>query len=85
MQFWTVVMLDVNESTPNRLKASDYLAKALGAYNIKVETQSAPTIVMDLGLPQPSPEPLAIEAGAEILIEDDDIEDDEYDSDDSSF
>lgn len=76
MNFWTSVMLDPNESTANRLKASDYLGKVLGAFTIKVETQKAPTIVMDLCVP-PAPEPLALQAAVEFV---DDTEDIEYDS-----
>ena len=71
MEFWTGVMLDPNEAISNRLKASDYLAKVLGAYNVKVETNQAPTIIMDLGLP-PAPEQLAIAPAVEIIMEDDD-------------
>lgn len=56
-QFWTTVMLDANESTNNRLKASDYLAKANGMYNTTSERNEAPTIIMDLGAP---PEQLVI-------------------------
>ena len=74
MTFWTQVMLDPNESTNNRLKASDYLGKALGAFTVKVETQQAPTIIMDLGLPPAPPEPVAIEAAVEMVIEDEDEE-----------
>lgn len=75
MTFWTQVMLDPNESTNNRLKASDYLGKALGAFTVKVETNQAPTIVMDLGLP-PVTEPLALEPAVELVMEDDDDESD---------
>lgn len=78
MEFWTKIMLDPNESTANRLKASDYLGKVLGAFTIKVETQKAPTIVMDLCIP-PAPEPLALEPAVEYIMDDDDTED-EYDS-----
>lgn len=76
MTFWTTVMLDANESVANRLKASDYLAKALGAYNVKVETNQAPTIIMDLGLPPATPEPLALEPAVELIMEDYDDESD---------
>ena len=77
MQFWTAVMLDPNESTANRLKASDYLGKVLGAFTVKVETKQAPTILMDFELP-PATEPLALEAAVDYVMEDDteDIEDD---------
>ena len=77
MQFWTTVMLDPNESTANRLKASDYLGKVLGAFTVKVETKQAPTIVMDFELP-PATEPLALQAAVDYVMEDDteDIEDD---------
>ena len=78
MGFWTEVMLNPNESTANRLKASDYLAKALGAYNVKVETNQAPTIVMDLGLP-PAQEHLAIAPAVEIIMEDDEDLEEEQD------
>lgn len=74
MLFWTTVMLDANESVANRLKASDYLAKALGAYNVKVETNQAPTIIMDLGLPPAPTEPLGLEPAIELVMEDDDDE-----------
>ena len=82
MMFWTEVMNNPSESTNNRLKASDYLGKALGAFTVKVETQQAPTIIMDLGLPPAPPEPLALDAAVEIVMDDDDKdedEDDEYD------
>mgnify|MGYP003310900052 CR=1 FL=1 len=46
MKFWTTVMLDANESTANRLKASDYIGKAIGACTVKGDTQATPTIVM---------------------------------------
>lgn len=76
MTFWTTIMLDPNESTNNRLKASDYLGKALGAFTVKVETNQAPTIIMDLGLPPAPPEPLALEPAVELVMEDDDDESD---------
>lgn len=76
LTFWTTIMLDPNESTNNRLKASDYLGKALGAFTVKVETNQAPTIIMDLGLPPASSEPLAIEAAVDIVMEDDDSDSD---------
>lgn len=75
MTFWTTVMHDANESTANRLKASDYLGKAIGAFTVKVDTQAPPTIVMDLALPQAAPQPLALEPAIEIVMED------EYDTD----
>lgn len=77
MQFWTTVMLDPNESTANRLKASDYLGKVLGAFTVKVETKQAPTIIMDFELP-PATEPLALQTAVDYVMEDDteDIEDD---------
>lgn len=78
LKFWSTVMLDPNESTNNRLKASDYLGKALGVFTVKVDTQQAPTIIMDLGLPPAPPEPLAIEAAVDIVMEDDE---DDADSD----
>lgn len=85
MEFWTTVMLDANETTSNRLKASDYLAKTLGAYTVKVETQQAPTIVMDLGAPTPLtalPESIAEAMVYEDDCEDsDDIQEDDYGSD----
>lgn len=83
MTFWTQVMLDPNESTANRLKASDYLGKTLGAFTVKVETQQAPTIVMDLGLPPAPPEPIAIDAAVDMVMEDDNEEDNKYDGTDS--
>ena len=76
MEFWTTVMYDCNESTANKLKASRYLGEVLGAFTVKVETQKAPTIVMDLCVP-PAPEPLALQAAVEFV---DDTEDIEYDS-----
>ena len=87
MVFWTEVMNNPSESTNNRLKASDYLGKALGAFTVKVETQQAPTIIMDLGLPPAPPEPLALDAAVEIVMDEDDgdediNEDDEGDDDD---
>ena len=85
MIFWTEVMNNPSESTSNRLKASDYLGKALGAFTVKVETQQAPTIIMDLGLPPAPPEPLALDAAVEIVMdedEDEDINEDDEDEDD---
>lgn len=76
MNFWTTVMMDANESTNNRLKASDYLGKALGAFTVKVDTQQAPTIVMDLGLPPAPSQPLALEPAVEMIMEDDEDESD---------
>ena len=69
MTFWTTMMLDVNESSANRLKASDYIAKVLGVYNIKVDTNVAPTIIMDLqpALNVAPPEPIAIDAPIEMI------------------
>lgn len=77
LKFWSTIMNDPNESTPNRLKSSDYIAKVIGAYNVKVDVQQAPTIVMDIGLPPGSPPPLAIEAGVEMLIDDEDDNDED--------
>lgn len=71
MTFWTTVMMDANESTANRLKASDYIGKAIGAFTVKVETQAPPTIIMDLALPPTTPEPLALESAVDIVMEDD--------------
>ena len=84
MVFWTEVMNNPSESTNNRLKASDYLGKALGAFTVKVETQQAPTIIMDLGLPPAPPEPLALDAAVEIVMdEDEDIDEDNEDDDEN--
>lgn len=40
-EFWTAVMHDENESTKNRLKASEYRARAMGAFvdNVRVAGQ----------------------------------------------
>ena len=78
MKFWTTVMMDANESTNNRLKASDYLGKALGAFTVKVDTNQAPTIVMDLALPSAPPEPPALEPAVEMIMEDDEDVEDEH-------
>lgn len=75
LKFWVTIMNDPNESTPNRLKSSDYIAKVLGAYNVKVDVQQPPTIVMDIGLP-PAPEPMMLEPAVELIMEDDDDDSD---------
>ena len=78
LKFWVTVMHDESESTPNRLKASDHIAKVIGAYNVKVDVNQAPTIVMDLALP-PTPDPLPVlEPAVELILEDDE---DDTDSD----
>ena len=61
LKFWTSVMWDANESTANRLKASENIGKVIGSYTVKVATQAPPTIIMDLALPQAAPEPLALD------------------------
>jgi len=42
-EFWTKVILDVNEKTTDRLRASELLAKAKGAFIEKVEVKKVDT------------------------------------------
>ena len=77
LTFWTSVMWDADEATANRLKASENIGKAIGAFTVKVDTQAPPTIVMDLALPQATPQPLALEPAIEIVMEDCDDTDSE--------
>ena len=74
MNFWVTVMNDPNESTANRIKVSKLLGDAMGVFTLKVETQQAPQIIMDIGLP-PAVEPLALEESYEV-IEYTEVEDD---------
>lgn len=74
LRFWVSVMNNPNEATPNRLKSSDYIAKVIGAYDVKRDTDQGPIIVMDLA--PPTDTPVALEPPREIIMEDDEDETD---------